>query len=161
VFQTIQQGTSTGLSVEEHNGIAVGTDTDGYMPFSIAQWLSQKNHTAGNPVDLDRRYGAVLQNIAGVSPFSGNNMNTAFPFNREVFEVVEGCRVDATAPLPFTGATCSIDNNLVSMLVGANSSLCQDALTILAYGFALIPNTTDTDPCGSIAPALRSVPPPV
>jgi hypothetical protein len=89
-------------------------------------------------------------------------MNEAFPFNREVFNVVEGCRVDSTAPLPFTGATCSIDPNLQAMLVGSNSSLCQDALTILSYGFALlVSNTNEPDQCGSDAPALRSVPPPV
>jgi hypothetical protein len=162
VFNMIQQGTLANTSVEEHNGTAVGTDPDGYMPFSIAQWISQKNHTTGDPVDLDRRYGAVLQSIGGVSPFTGSSMNEAFPFNREVFNVVEGCRVDSTAPLPFTGATCSIDPNLQAMLVGSNSSLCQDALTILSYGFALlVSNTNEPDQCGSDAPALRSVPPPV
>jgi len=161
-FQTIQQGTLSGGIVEEHNGRAMGTDTDGYGPFSIAQWISQSNHTTGNPVDIDRRYGAVLQSINGVSPFSGTLMNKAFPINREVFMVVEGCRVDATAPLPFTGATCSIDPILQAMLVGTGSSLCQDALSILNYGFALlVNNTNEPDTCGSIAPALRAVPPPV
>jgi len=161
-FQTIQQGTLSGGIVEEHNGRAMGTDTDGYGPFSIAQWISQSNHTTGNPVDIDRRYGAVLQSINGVSPFSGTLMNKAFPINREVFMVVEGCRVDATAPLPFTGATCSVDPILQAMLVGTGSSLCQDALSILNYGFALlVNNTNEPDTCGSIAPALRAVPPPV
>ena len=162
VFQTIQQGTANGTSVEEHNGTAVGTDPDGYMPFSIAQWISQSVHTTGDAVDLDRRYGAVLQDIGGVSPFSGTRMNTAFPFNREVYNIVEGCRVDSTAPLPFTGATCSLDPLLVSMLVGTGGSLCQDELTIINYGFALlVNNTNEPDTCGSIAPALRSQPPPV
>lgn len=162
-FQTIQQGTSTGLLVEEHTGIAMGTDTDGYGPFSIAQWISQKNHTIGNPVNIDRRYGAVLQSINSISPFSGTLMNTAFPINREIFNVVEACRVDSTAPLPFTGATCSIDPTLQAMLDGAGSSLCQDALSILNYGFALLnaANTIEPDKCGSIATSLRSVPPPV
>ncbi len=165
VFQTIQQGTSSGTSVEEHNGTAVGTDDDGYMPFSIAQWISQSVHTTGDPVDLDRRYGAVLQDIGGVSPFSGTQLNKAFPFNREVYNVVEGCRVDSTAPNPLTGGACptgSIDPTLQAMLVGTGSSLCQDALSIINYGFGLlVNNTNEPDTCGSIAAALRSQPAPV
>ena len=162
IFNTIQNGADNGTSVEEHNGTAVGTDPDGYMPFSIAQWISQSVHTTGDPVDLDRRYGAVLQDVGGVSPFNGTRLNAAFPFNREVYNVVEGCRVDATAPLPFTGATCSIDSALVSMLVGTGGSLCQDELTIINYGFALlVNNTNEIDTCGSIAASLRSQPPPV
>jgi hypothetical protein len=170
VFQTIQNGaygdTTPPTAVEEHDGLAVGTDPDGYMPFSIAQWISQSVHTTGDPIDLDRRYGAVLQEINSDSPFSQTTpsykMNEAFPFNREVYNIVEGCRVDSTAPLPFTGATCSLDPLLESMLVGTGSSLCQDELTILNYGFALlVNNTNEPDTCGSIAPALRSQPPPV
>jgi len=165
VFQTIQQGTSSGTSVEEHNGTAVGTDDDGYMPFSIAQWISQSVHTTGDPVDLDRRYGAVLQDVGGVSPFSGTQLNKAFPFNREVYNIVEGCRVDSTAPNPLTGGACpagSLDPILQAMLVGTGSSLCQDALSIINYGFGLlVNNTNEPDTCGSIAPALRSQPAPV
>jgi hypothetical protein len=165
VFQTIQQGTSSGTSVEEHNGTDVATDPDGYTPFSIAQWISQSVHTTGDPVDLDRRYGAVLQDIGGVSPFTGTQLNKAFPFNREVYNVVEGCRVDSTAPNPLTGGACpagSLDATLQAMLVGTGSSLCQDALSIINYGFALlVNNTNEPDTCGSIAPALRSQPAPV
>jgi hypothetical protein len=153
----------------------VATDQYGYVPFSIAQWISQSQHTAGDPVDLDRRYGSALTDItpvvggvaqSPVAPYTGTvpneSLNTAFPFNREVYNVVEGCRVDSTAPLPFTGATCSIDPILQSMLVGTGGSLCQDELTILNYGFALlVNNSVEPDTCGSIAPALRSVPPPV
>ena len=175
VYQTIQQGTLKGDLVEEHDGRAVGTDTDGYFPFSIANWIAQSTHTVGDPINLDRRYGAQLEpvtpvvngvNQPPVSPFIGTipneSLNPAFPYNREVYNVVEGCRVDSTAPLPFTGATCSIDSALVSMLVGQNGSLCQDELTILNYGYALlVNNSNEPDACGSIAPALRSVPPPV
>jgi len=166
VHDHIIAGADSGSAVEEHNGTAVSTDPNGYMPFSIAQWVSQSKHTTGDPVDLDRRYGAVLQDINGAAPFSGTvpteTMNAAFPVNREVYNLVEGCRVDSTAPLPFTGATCSMDSALVSMLVSSNSSLCQDALTILNYGFALlISNPNEPDTCGSIAPALRAFPPPV
>jgi hypothetical protein len=172
VHDHIVAGTLTGNAVEEHNGTAVATDPNGYMPFSIAQWISQSKHchgepqcTASSPLDFDRRYGAVLQSINGAAPFTGTvpneSMNSAFPINREVFDVVEACRVDSTAPLPFTGATCSLDPNLQAMLVGGGSSLCQDALTIINYGFALLPNANEPDSCGAVTPALRSVPPPV
>jgi hypothetical protein len=167
VHQTVVQGTSMGAVVEEHNGIAMSTDPDGYGPFSIAQWLAQKNHTTGMPVDLDRRYGAVLQNIAGVAPLTaGGSMNTAFPFNREVFNVVEGCRVDSTAPNPITpAAACpagSVDPTLVAMLAGSGGSLCQDALTILNYGFALLVNNThEPNTCGQFDSTLRAIPAPV
>jgi hypothetical protein len=165
ITATIDQGSMSGQSVEEHDGAAVGTDTDGYMPFSIAQWISQSKHTAGGAIDLDRRYGAVLQDIGGTAPFTGTvpneSMNAAFPVNREVYNVVEGCRVTSSAPLPFTGATCSIDSNLQSMLVGGGSSLCQDALTIINYGFALLPNANEPDACGSTATSLWAYPPPV
>ena len=171
VYQTIKQGSQAGTPVEQNDGRAVATDQYGYVPFSIAQWISQSQHTTGDPVDLDRRYGAQVEDISVVAgspvpPFTGTvpneSLNEAFPFNREVYNVVEGCRVDSTAPLPFTGASCSLDSSLVSMLVGQNGSLCQDELTILNYGFGLlVNNSNEPDSCGSIAPALRSVPPPV
>jgi hypothetical protein len=165
ISATIDQGSLSGTAVEEHDGEAVATDNDGYMPFSIAQWVSQSKHTTGDAIDLDRRYGAQLQDIGGIAPFTGTvpneSMNSAFPVNREVYNVVEGCRVTTSAPLPFTGATCSIDPNLQSMLVGAGSSLCQDALTVINYGFALLPNSNEPDACGSTATSLWAYPPPV
>jgi hypothetical protein len=165
VHASIINGADTGTAVEEHNGTAVGTDPDGYMPFSIAQWVSQSKHTTGDAIDLDRRYGAVLQEINGIEPTTGTvpteSMNPNFPINREVYNVVEGCRISSSAPLPFTGATCSIDNNLVSMLVGPNSSLCQDVLTILNYGFATLPVSSQPDSCGADGTSLWAYPPPV
>jgi phosphate transport system substrate-binding protein len=166
VFSTVQNGADKNDAVEQNDGTAVATDQDGYEPFSIAQWVSQSKHTAGGAIDLDRRYGAALQDIGGVAPYSGTvpneTMNASFPINREVYNIVEGCRVDSTAPLPFTGATCSLDPNLEAMLSGTGSSLCQDELTILNYGFALlVNNSNEPNTCGQIAPALRSQAPPV
>jgi hypothetical protein len=165
VHDHIIAGADNTQPVEQNNGAPVATDPNGYVPFSIAQWVSQSKHTAGDVIDLDRRYGAVLQDIGGAAPFNGTvpneSMNAAFPINREVYNVVEACRVDSTAPLPFTGATCSLDNNLIAMLSGGGSSLCQDALTIINYGFALLPNANEPDSCGAVTPALRSQLPPV
>jgi hypothetical protein len=165
VHANIIAGADTGTAVEEHNGTAVATDPNGYMPFSIAQWVSQSKHTTGDAIDLDRRYGAVLQDINSISPTNGTvpneTMNSNFPINREVYNVVEGCRITSSAPLPFTGATCSIDNNLVSMLVGPNSSLCQDLLTIVNYGFAPLPVASQPDSCGADGTSLWAYLPPV
>jgi hypothetical protein len=159
--------TFNGPAVEEHNGTAVGVDAAGYMPFSIAQWVSQSIHTPPNPINLDRRYGAVLQQINGVAPTTGSpaTLNPAFPINREVYNVVEACKVDSTAPNPLTGGACpagSIDSNLVAMLDGFGSSLCQDFGAILNYGFALLfNNPNEPDQCGVVDPAHRSQVPPV
>lgn len=137
-------GTTT--LVEENDGTAVATDPNGIMPFSIAQWIAQRNGHA------DRRHGAVEHSLNGVSPFNGTaasgTLNTSFPINREVYNIVQFSRV--------SGSTA--DQGLVSMLVGPNSFLCQDSFTITGYGFGLLGSTT-TDTCGSIANSLRAFDP--
>ena len=151
VHDHIVAGGSTGVAVEEHDGTAVVTDPNGYGPFSIAQFISQRNgHN-------DRRHGVVLQNLNGVFPCSNNtncstagSLNTAFPITREVYSVVLFSSVSPG------GST--FDPNLVGLLVGAGSSVCQDQLTIINYGFALLGSGT-TDLCGSIANSLRAFDP--
>jgi phosphate transport system substrate-binding protein len=147
VHDTMVAGADTGLPVEEHDGTAVATDPNGYGPFSIAQWISQRNgHN-------DRRHGAVVHNIGGTSPFSNGNpatgaLNTAFPITREVYNVVQYDRVVNTGDGKF-------DAGLAAMLAGTNSSLCQDSFHIQNYGFALLGAST-TDTCGSTASSLRA-----
>ena len=151
VHDTIVAGADTGTAVEEHDGTAVATDANGFGPFSIAQFISQRNgHN-------DRRHGVVLQNLNGVFPCSNNtncstagSLNTAFPITREVYSVVLFSSVSPG------GST--FDPNLVGLLVGAGSSVCQDQLTIINYGFALLGSGT-TDLCGSIANSLRAFDP--
>jgi hypothetical protein len=173
-FQTIQFGAYAGTTpptqVEEHDGLAVATDQYGYMPFSVAQWISQSVHTTGDPVDIDRRYGAQLVDVNSVAPTTGTapnlKLNTTFPLNREVYNIVEGCRVDSTDPnvpsVTINGVTqtCTVDDGLVSMLVGQGGSLCQDVLTILNYGFATLggSNTTEPNTCGQDNSALYAFP---
>ena len=158
VHDTIVFGSDTGHEVLENDGTAVQSDVFGFMPFSISAWIAQRNGFASDHLHL-----AALTSIDGISPFSNGSrfLNAAFPIRHEVYNVVEACRVDPTAPLPFTGATCGVDQNLVSMLAGAGSSLCEDPLTMLNYGFALLLNANEPDQCGSIAAALRSQVPPV
>ncbi len=143
VHDTIVAGTLTGTIVEEHDGKAVATDPNGFGPFSISQWIGQRNgHN-------DRRHGAVLHNVGGVSPFANGlptgNLNTAFPITREVFNVVQFSRVSGGAADPV----------LVGLLVGTNSGLCQDSLQIRSYGFGTLGATTP-DTCGAVTTAHRA-----
>ena len=156
LHQTIPAGiTGAGTIVEEHDGTAVTDDPNGVMPFSVAQWVSQRNgHN-------DRRHSAILQNIGGTSPCgstaapsnctgAGTSINTGFPVTREVFNVVLFNKV--------TSGMTGFDPALAQLIASANSNLCQDAFTILTYGFALLGATT-TDQCGSTASSLRAFDP--
>jgi len=151
LHQTIVAGPNTGTIVEEHDGTDVTSDPNGITPFSVAQWVSQRNgHN-------DRRHSAILQNIGGTSPCgstaapsnctgAGTAINTGFPVTREVFNVVLFNKV--------TSGMTGFDPALAQLIASANSNLCQDAFTILTYGFALLGATT-TDQCGSTASSLR------
>lgn len=143
--QTIQAGPNAGQMVEEHDGTAVTSDSQGYGPFSIAQWVSQRNgHN-------DRRHLAILRNVNGVFPCSGNSncsaagtsLNPSFPITRDVYNVVLYTAV--------TGGNAAI----TQLLGGSNSLLCQDIFTIAGYGFAQVPNNG----CGSTAAANRAFDP--
>ena len=143
VFDTIQGGPVTGVAVEEHDGTAVSTDPNGYGPFSIAQWISQRGgHN-------DRRHDAVIHSLATdtlnppteVSPFSNGNpatgtLNTSFPITRQVFNVVSQARI------------LNANDPLHSLLVGSTSQVCNDKSDILSYGFALIGSS-----CGQVIQA--------
>ena len=145
-FDVIQGGPLAGKNalVEEHDGTAVATDPDGFGPFSIAQWISQRNgHN-------DRRHDAILHNLTPtgsttpVSPFSNGNpttgsLNANFPITRDVYSVVSYTRVTTTT------------DPLYSLLNGPSSFVCQDSLQIISYGFALIPST-----CGEVVATLRA-----
>ena len=135
---------NNGTVVEEHDGSAVSDDPQGYGPFSIAQWIAQKN---GHD---DRRHLAILQNINGVFPCSNmtncstsGSINTAFPITREVYNIAQFAQV--------TGGSASI----TQLLGGSSSLLCRDVITILNYGFALLSSSTP-DLCGATTANLRA-----
>ena len=128
------------VPVEEHDGTAVATDPLGYGPFSIAQYISQQNPTH-NP----RIHDAVLQNISGISPFTGGvisgGLNTSFPITRNVYNVVSLARVTNTS------------DKLNFLLDGSGSAVCSQKSLIKSYGFATIGAT-----CGEIIPSLEAAP---
>ena len=124
------------FSVEEHDGTDVATDPLGYTPFSIAQWIAQSNN------HNDRRHGAVLQDINGVTPTTTTgHLNTSFPFTRDVYSVVSLARLqNASDPLH-------------SLLDGTGSTVCQDSGEIISYGFATLGAA-----CGEIIASLTASP---
>lgn len=143
VHQTILTGPNAGQAVEEHDGTDVASDPNGYTPFSIAQWVAQKNGFD------DRRHGAVLQAINGVSPLTPTGtLNTAFPITREVYNVVAFDRVVNTGDGKF-------DPTLAGLLAGTGSLLCSSNITIRTYGFATLGQPSTTDNCGAVTNSLR------
>jgi len=145
VHQTILAGPSTGSAVEEHDGTAYNSDPNGYGPFSIAQFIAQTNGFGVN-----RLHGVVLENINGVSPFNASGqLNTAYPYTREVYNVAATDRV-------VNGIDSNFDSVLSGLLNGSTSALCKATITIKQYGFATLSASTP-DLCGSTATTLRAV----
>jgi hypothetical protein len=147
--QTILAGPEAGTTVEENDGTAVESDPNGIFPFSVGQWISQRN---GHD---DRRHGAVETDVNGVSPFSNGNsatgtLNYSFPLNRELYNIAQYSEV--------TPGGSNYNAALNQLLVGPNSALCQDSFTIASYGFAAL-NSQTTDTCGSTANSLRAFDP--
>lgn len=98
-----------GTQVQEHDGSSlqrtVAADgAEDVVPFSIAQWIAQSNSIAGV---TDRRHGAVLESVGSVAPRNADGtLNTSFPYNREVYNVVQTTRLgEADLKLAFVGST--------------------------------------------------------
>jgi len=126
----------TGAAVEEHDGTVLAGDADGLAPFSIAQWISQFNgHN-------DRRHGAVIHSLNGISPFDPNFTqpveNKLYPITREVYNVI-----------PYAAATSST-NILHNLFVTTSSSLCSASTTIQNYGFLTLDGTGGHHNCGDL-----------
>lgn len=125
--------TDLGGTVQEHDGSLIRGAGD-IVPFSVAQYLSQSNY-ASLPTAVNERRGVIeLGKIGGSKPIrltaSGNELNTSFPVNRLVYNVVETSRLGETA--------------IASTFVGSTSAVCAASSTIRSYGFGTIGAT-----CGS------------
>jgi hypothetical protein len=164
VFDHIQAGPNAGSLVEEHDGTAVSTDPNGIGPFSTSQWISEQKSGFGH---VNFVSNAVLLPMAGttggpVNPYTpfttpvpaNAALNTSFPFVREVYNVLQFDRVVNNGDGQF-------DANLAGIFVGGNSALCQDAATIVSYGFALLPGVANANfnSCGQVTTALQAFPP--
>jgi hypothetical protein len=167
VFQHIVGGalanTTTapgGVTVEEHNGTPVATDPNGFGPFSVAQWISQrKGHN-------DRRHTAVVHSLVDtsnntVSPFSnGNpatgNLNDSFLINREVYSVVSYTPATTSGTSLFSYLTNSVNGTTVN---ASGSVFCNDSSDILNYGFGLLnaSNPVYGADCGAVKDVNRGL----
>ncbi|WP_157877292.1 hypothetical protein [Streptomyces odonnellii] len=101
------------------------TDPGHIAPYPIAQ-------TAG--VTTDRHGVTALTRVNGVAPRIAGRLNAAFPFNRDVYNVVPTARLTG-------GATPDAD--LIDAFVG-NSTACAQPAIIERYGFATIANRGST-----------------
>jgi ABC-type phosphate transport system substrate-binding protein len=160
VHQTILAGPSSGDAVEENDGTAVTSDPNGYMPFSIAQWVSQRN---GHD---DRRHSAVELDVNGVSPCgsaaspsncsgAGTTLNTSFPITRLVYNIAQ---YNEVVPAADGGSGVGFNSQMSQLLFGTTSLMCRDVPTILSYGFALL-NASSPSLCGATTANLRAFDP--
>ncbi|MEV5205070.1 hypothetical protein [Streptomyces sp. NPDC053720] len=115
-------------TVQEHNGEALDSAGD-IAPYSVAQYIAQSNE----PGDVvDRRGASVLGSVNGVAPRNADGtLNTAFPFNRDVYNVVP------TAELT--------DPTIAATFVGSSSKVCAQSGVIATYGFGTIAGCGSTD----------------
>ena len=116
-----------GGTIQEHDGSLIRGAGD-IVPFSVAQYLSQSNY-ATLPTAVNERRGVIeLGKVGGIKPIrltaAGNDLNSSFPINRLVYNVVESSRL--------------ADPAIASTFIGSTSSVCAAASTIRAYGFGTI-----------------------
>lgn len=127
--------TDIGNTAQEHNGTYIKNPGD-IAPFSVAQYVAQGNHgalPAAAPV-TERRGNIELGNIDSTKPLlfttgGGVELNTAFPVNRLVFNVVQTTRL--------TGSGTN-DALLQATFAGSGSTVCAATTQIKQYGFGTI-----------------------
>jgi hypothetical protein len=125
--------TDIGNTAQEHNGTYI-TNAGDIAPFSIAQYIAQGNHGALPTSVTERRGNIVLGNVDTVKPIlltagGGVELNTAFPINRLVFNVVQTSRLSGSS---------AADLLLQSTFAGTTSSVCAASAQIKQYGFGTI-----------------------
>ncbi|MDR1188423.1 MAG: hypothetical protein LBK95_13385 [Bifidobacteriaceae bacterium] len=135
----------TGL-VQENDGSEIDSIGE-IVPFSVASWVAQNNNVVPNTVvDNDVVLGAIDDDYWGVvAPVWHGKLNSVFPINRLVYNVVQTSRLSGTSPA---------DLLLQQTFAGSGSSVCQNASVINQYGFGTIANcgNTTTYKSGYVAP---------
>ena len=130
-------------TLQENDGTQIDAIGE-IVPFSVAGWIAQDNLATANTIDA---HGVTLGSVAGVSPFTATgSLNSAFPFNRLVFNVVETARLSGTNDK---------DVLLQEFFAGSSSELCSARASLAIYGFAPIGSlcgNTATYKSGFVAP---------
>jgi phosphate transport system substrate-binding protein len=133
------------VQVEEHDGTVFANDADAFGPFSIAQWVAQRNG------HHERRHNAVLHSLNGTAPLTaGGALNTSYPITREVYNIVSYARVTSTA---------ASDASFRGVFNGSSSAICRSASILINYGFALLNGAPLGHTCGQVANDLRAFDP--
>ncbi len=141
---TIDGGTNDGVAVQEHSGLAVGSDDYAVTPHSIPTYVAQNNGVEGV---TSRINGAVLHPIGGINPTSGSGtskvMNPTYltssktsMLGRLMYNIVPSRTLDDPS---------SIEN---AVFAGRTSLLCSETATISQYGYGLLTATTGSSSCG-------------
>jgi hypothetical protein len=125
--------TDLGNTAQEHNGTYIRNAGD-IVPFSIAQYIAQGNNNSLPTNVTERRGNVALGNVDTVKPIlltpgGGVELNTAFPINRLVFNVVQSSRLTGTS---------AADTLLKNTFSGTTSSVCAASAQIKQYGFGTI-----------------------
>ncbi len=125
--------TDIGNTAQEHNGTYIVNAGD-IAPFSIAQYIAQGNHGVLPTSVLERRGNIELGSIDTIKPIlltsgGGVELNTSFPVNRLVFNVVQTSRLTGTS---------AADLQLKATFAGTTSSVCAATAQIKQYGFGTI-----------------------
>lgn len=149
--QKVSGGTSAGnlptavspaVPVEEHDGTVLQGDAGAIMPFSVGKWIADAN---GLPGVTDNRNGAVLGQLAGVSPTNGSG--TSYSLNGDY--VSTNAQVTRLVYNVIPTAAVADNNSLLNWtFVGTGSLVCSQKDTIAKYGFGLLSASTGSSACG-------------
>lgn len=132
------------VSIQEHDGASVATVGNAIVPFSIAQWIAQDkvgttptyySSVYSGVTVTDRRSGAVLGNVDGITPRSSGVLNTAFPIKRAVFNVVEAVDLTTDAALNTVFGTTGTGSIYDAKRPSTTTPVVQD------FGFGTLPTT--------------------
>lgn len=120
-------------TAQEHTGTYIVNAGD-IAPFSVAQYIAQGNHNALPTTIPERRGNIELGNVDTVKPYlltpgGGVELNTSFPINRLVFNVVQSSRLTGTS---------AEDLQLQATFAGSTSAVCAASTQIKQYGFGTI-----------------------
>ncbi|MFJ3900670.1 substrate-binding domain-containing protein [Streptomyces sp. NPDC090025] len=105
--------------VQENDGTVLVGAGD-IVPFSVAQYTAQEKG-----VVTDRRGAAVLGSVNSIAPRNADkSLNTAFPFTRDVYNVVPSAKLTNTS--------------ISQSFVGSSSKVCAQTTVITNYGFGTL-----------------------
>ena len=141
---TIDGGAHDGEGVQEHSGLAVGSDDFAVTPHSIPTYVAQNN---GVPGVTSRINGAVLHPIGGIAPTTGTGSSKAMNptyltspktnmLGRLMYNIVPSRVLDDPESLEH------------EVFAGRTSRICQATSTITAYGYGLLTATSGSSSCG-------------